>query len=593
MSGTSMCILAVVCQCCRVASQGVRLRYLILQANRSVDPQGFDAGPFTVLFGKNNAGKTNILEAVYNLFVPSDTRAIRVWDNDPSVTGVLQTWGAVFVDLVPGIPFDDEVLAAIDTTQTGPEPRRAAFAGHGRLLEDPDEDVDLEHGEQLDLPYTIPGPDLNVLFLDWEFKDLRERVEAAIASLACEGSDLWPWMAQTPDSLGWELNPVVLSRVQQLGSLATDLLPDFVDGSIVAEVSEPLDWAVSPKIGLDFRERGRYNDEAVDVWGHGAARWMAAAVQIALRLMAQYPDLMTLRELGPRAFSGYVLLVDEPEAHLHPAAAASVVRWCQRMVDHGFTVVVATHHEEFLRAPGDDVALVHVTKPVYNTNARTLPSRRTALLKELAADVGLHPTTALSLHRAILFVEGTLDEAVLDEYAGLELDGAGVKIIPIHGTKNLEGLITAEIVIELGIKMGVLTDATNPATMGERSNKKRSSEEIKVSRLLKLFEDKGLPPPTAFGVPEEDLLFALPAEAIRSYLKGPFPGWKELVAECREASGKGPSDSVHWKAYALEHYGLPITEPPGVRHIVRTLDLENVPLPSIRRVIDEVVNWAK
>jgi len=51
----------------------------------------------------------------------------------------------------------------------------------------------------------------------------------------------------------------------------------------------------------------------------------------------------------------------------------------------------------------------------------------------------MHPATTLSLHRAILFVEGPLDEAVLDEYAGAALDVAGVTIIPIHGTKNLEG----------------------------------------------------------------------------------------------------------------------------------------------------------
>jgi energy-coupling factor transporter ATP-binding protein EcfA2 len=574
----------------------VRLRHLFLQGHRSVVTNGFDAGPFTVLFGKNNAGKTNILEAIYNLFVPSDTRAVRVWVNDPPETGVLQSWGAIFADLEPGIPFDDQVATAIDEALPGVETNRVAFAGQGRLLEVPDEDVDVSAGEHLEIPYTIPGPDLKVLFLDWEFKDLHERVETAIASLASDGDDSWPWMEPidpTDDSVGFEVNLTVRLLVHQLGSLATDLLPDFVDGSIVAEVNDPREWGRARKIGLAFDERAGVEYQAVDVWGHGAARWMAAAVQIALRLLAQYPDLRTLRDAGPRAFSGYVLLVDEPEAHLHPAAVASAARWCQRMVGYGFTVVVATHHEEFLRAPGDDVALVHVAKVHWGTTTRTLHSRRTAVLRELAADVGLHPATALSLHRAILFVEGTLDEAVLDEYGGLELDAAGIKIFPIHGTKNLEGLVTAEVVTGLDIKIGILTDATDPATMLQRSGNKRSSEERKVVRVVEIATQKGLPIPTVFGVPEDDLLFALPPDAIRTYLKGPFPGWKELRAECREALGKGPSDSVDWKSYALERYRLPITDPGGVRHIVRALDLDNVPLPSIRNVIDEVVNWAK
>ena len=238
---------------------------------------------------------------------------------------------------------------------------------------------------------------------------------------------------------------------------------------------------------------------------------------------------MTARRGG---FSGHVLLVDEPEAHLHPSAAASVVRWCQRMVEHGFTVMVGSHHEEFLRAASSDVTLVHINHDCDRgaTRARTLSTARTSLLQELASDVGMHPASALSLHRAILFVEGTLDEAVLDEYGGMELETAGVKILPIHGTKNLEGLVAAEVVTQLGIRIGILTDATDPVTMTAKSGNKRSSEERKVMRVIQIAHEKGLPPPTSFGVPEDDLLFALPADAIRDYLKAPFPEWKELVA---------------------------------------------------------------
>lgn len=95
-----------------------------------------------------------------------------------------------------------------------------------------------------------------------------------------------------------------------------------------------------------------------------------------------------------------------------------------------------------------------------------------------------------------------------------------------------------------------------------------------------------------FGVREADLLHALPVDAIREYLKGPFPDWDDLVPECREILGKGPSDSVNWKLYAREHYGLPIDTAEGVRSVVRALDLQNVQLPSIQTVIDEIVTWA-
>ena len=45
----------------------------------------------------------------------------------------------------------------------------------------------------------------------------------------------------------WRVHPAVQSSLDQLASLATDLLPDFVDGPIFAEVIEPRHWGISPR----------------------------------------------------------------------------------------------------------------------------------------------------------------------------------------------------------------------------------------------------------------------------------------------------------------------------------------------------------
>ena len=197
--------------------------------------------------------------------------------------------------------------------------------------------------------------------------------------------------------------------------------------------------------------------------------------------------------------------------------------------------------------------------------------------------------------RGVLFVEGPLDHAVLDEYGTAALEAAGVHIVPMHGTRNMGGPIDGELAPRLGIKVGVLTDDTDPETMGSRSKSKLSGEERKLNRLMKSYVDQGFPPPTRFGVPEKDLLFALPEEGIRKCYPdsaSDFPGWLQMLEECRAAEGKGPQDSVQWKLYAEQRYGLPLNTAEGVRSVVHTLDLANVELPTIRRAIDQIVAWA-
>jgi len=577
----------------------------------------FEASPFTVLFGKNNSGKTNILEGLHGLF---DFNAI--WGRrheDQHGFGTIPE-GAMWVDLERGVCFDDAVTLAVSKSSPARWAGRVAFTAGGPFAVSVDQE-DFASLQEAVWAHTVPsfldqlsasppgvpaaGPRvkklmLRTVFLNWEFTDLNRRIEESIGERAgewlCElneTGELISW--ESKKSLGpprndqptlWIWNPEVVDLLEQITTLATELLPDFFTVSLEAWLEQPN----QRDVWVDLRCSDGLPVESL---GQGMTRWIATAVQIALYLIAGNSGLRMLREINPGTYSGHILLVDEPEAHLHPSAVASVVRWCRRMVTYGFTVLVASHHEEFLRSAEDDVTLVHVTQDEDGfTFARALPSRRTSLLLELATDIGVHPASTLSMLSAILFVEGPLDKAVLEEFADLELEAAGVKIVPIHGTKNLEGLITAELATELGIKIGVLTDATDPETMAGKPGRKRSSEERKVLRITRMAEEKGLPVPKSFGVPQADLLFALPAEAISAYLGKPFPGWEELVAECRNAEGKGPQDSVNWKLYARDNYGLRIDSTTGVREIVRALDLKHVSLPSIRKVVDDVVHWA-
>ncbi|CAM3414900.1 hypothetical protein BST27_29495 [Mycobacterium intermedium] len=629
----------------------MRLSKVLICGYRSLPDLQFEAAPFTVLFGKNNAGKTNLLEAIYGVIAshdPMGNSSGRVLRDGTA------PHGAIYVDLEPGLAFDDTVLAATPEWAPVPQgvlrfrelpPGQVCFARADRVSELWFTDVG-DYFEQRELPGLIlnyevdddgepgiyeidqqarssDGPRLGALFLGWEFGDIDHWVTSAMDRLSAVpdrmhgtgGGFAYRYipgrrgcleLVDGAESSGqWQVRPEVHARLDQLANLATDLLPDFLDGAIRAKFQVPTGWHDSPRVRIEYEERDSGNRRSLQDFGRGASRWLAIAVQVALQIMESDWVTSKLPVSMEKAFSGQVLLVDEPEAHLHPSAVASIVRWCQRMVKCGFQIVAASHHEEFLRASGSDIRFVKVSRGIttstdatgklhrhVHTRTRTVLSTATAVLQELAAEVGMHPAAAFALHRAILFVEGPLDEAVLDEYAGSRFDAAGVVMIPIHGTKNLEGLIDGEFTTRLGIKAGVLTDNTQTATIWDRSNRKRSSEEIKIVRLINRFQEQGLPPPDLFGVPEDDLLFALPTAAVRDYLNGPFPDWQELREECRAAQGLGPSDSADWKSYAHTHYGLPLTTASGVRKIVRYLDLAGTEMPSIQAVVEDIIAWA-
>ena len=179
----------------------MRLLQVFLETYRWIDELEFEAGPFTVLFGKNNAGKTNILEGLYAAFEPSDNRAVRTRRHiprEPHLRFFDPTSGAFYVELQKGVPFDDEVNAAVSGKTTTSPPRRIAFTGDGLLPGDPHDNMD-ERGF-LSQENTIAGPGPHVLLLDWDFKDLHNRVEDAIASLAAKKMPAlgeWPWLEKS------------------------------------------------------------------------------------------------------------------------------------------------------------------------------------------------------------------------------------------------------------------------------------------------------------------------------------------------------------------------------------------------------------
>ena len=105
------------CGCGSDSVAALRLLSLVVLGHLSVEYLEFDAGPITVLFGKNNVGKTNILEAVLSAFTRDAVRG----GNEPELPQA-----AFYVELDRGVVFDDQAAAVCGSDSP---PTRLTFVG--------------------------------------------------------------------------------------------------------------------------------------------------------------------------------------------------------------------------------------------------------------------------------------------------------------------------------------------------------------------------------------------------------------------------------------------------------------------------------
>jgi AAA domain, putative AbiEii toxin, Type IV TA system len=360
-----------------------------------------------------------------------------------------------------------------------------------------------------------------------------------------------------------EANRVAPSFLQNQGRIGVEVLPVSVWG--------PQDR----RIRVTFTGRdGERRD--LRVVGAGTARWAAAAVQLACRRLKKgnqvvtdqagtvisdlaavqhivqaaraEPLSQTAVRLEPADAPG-VYVIDEPEAHLHPAAIASVRTWIEELARTATTVLAATHSPMLLDTDSHLTTRVLVLPGVGGTELQALTGTMDHRLAEAASELGITKGDLLLLTRLAVFVEGPHDVIILTEWFGNELRDAGIRVFPVHGGDDLQELITtrpglvgSEIIAALGIRMAVITDKS-PARV-----------EPAVKRLLREAEQAGRVV-TAVYLSEEDILFYLDEHVCREVAPD-FPGWHEA----RARFAKRPDRSVKkWKQWVPKTYGLELT----------------------------------
>jgi len=128
-----------------------------------------------------------------------------------------------------------------------------------------------------------------------------------------------------------------------------------------------------------------------------------------------------------------ILLVEEPEIHLHPALETSIMRYLKR-VSSECQVFITTHSTNFLdTAEGKNQYLV--SKP-HSTRVELLGKEEAET--QIPRELGIR-LSSLFLYDRLVFVEGLSDEDVLREWAtklNVNFGQANVGFIAMGGVRN-------------------------------------------------------------------------------------------------------------------------------------------------------------
>lgn len=394
-----------------------------------------------------------------------------------------------------------------------------------------------------------------------------------------------------------EANRAAPSFLQGQGQIGVEVLPVSVWG--------PEDRRL--RVTLTGRDGERRDLRMV---GAGTARWAAAAVQLACRRLqkarqvitdqagAVIEDLAAAREIVEAARAEPlsqtsvrlesadapgVYIIDEPEAHLHPAAVASVRTWLEELAPTATAVLAATHSPMLLDTDSQLTTRVLVLPRDGGTKLRVVEGPMDDRLAEAADELGITKGDLLLMTRLALFVEGPHDVIILTEWFGSELRDAGIRVFPAHGGDNFEelvttkpGLVGSEIIDALGIRMAVLSD------------KSPDRVEPAVMRLLREAKQAGREV-TAVDLSEGDILFYLDEQVCREVAPD-FPGWR-AVRDAARAAGRRDRSARKWKKWVSETYRLELSLD-NIRQLAAECRRQERISPELAQVIQQLTGLA-
>ncbi len=242
-------------------------------------------------------------------------------------------------------------------------------------------------------------------------------------------------------------HPSATTVLEAFARVATKMLPSFAQhshGSHFVASADPVSKTIKVRIRAEVH--GTEHDFEISELAEGLRLWHLLAIRSALAFESM---TRVLAEIGwqvfknlPRAASiearPTLVVVDEPERHLHPAAQREAAKWLQDFAARTNTyVVAATHSPAMLSAGG--ARYVHVERR-RDDSVEAIEIDAIDLRRHFVTNsrLGFDQGELLTAIEQYIVVEGEHEEIVLTAWCGDVL--ARSLICPMRGTQQRGGV---------------------------------------------------------------------------------------------------------------------------------------------------------
>ena len=431
---------------------------------------------------------------------------------------------------------------------------------------------------------------------------------------------------------GYSPAPGLLEVAQLLSMETARLLPPFVaaPGDFFVRIIEPDRWWNDQRVMVGFESGGQRR--RVESYGSGTRRWVSICLLIAATNLSQ--RRIDFSAVGPRSrveglatesefprdrnhleglarihywydggaleslsppLNSTMLIVDEPELHLHPDAQDDVADWLTSLVatEELTGALVATHSPQLLRVDADRSQVSVLRRGPETTTIQNIAGDDLAELDHAAASQGLGRASWFFSTRAVLLVEGQHDLELVRFFFGPELAQARIRLLALRGAGKITGLIDSEFLGASGLPLFVLFDNLRVDQVRDAVSTEGLSDEERIAwSLLQQARADDL---TFLTYPEPDILCSVPMQVLarrfphlERQLSEASDGhgyWTDLIELWRGESGTGKGRS--FKKWAAAHFDVAKRDLPTVA--LEVVARQDEPSPHLRQAINELL----